>query len=77
MISVRLRLHGTLRLLMPQLSDDAQLTLPAGATVADLLERYAQSQRPALVAVNQSLARPDRLLRDGDEIDLYPSVDGG
>lgn len=62
-------------------------TSPEPTTVADLLGRlrrrggaWAQALAPdgrVLVAVNQELARPEMLVRDGDEVALFPPVTGG
>lgn len=62
--------------------------LPADVTdVAGLIvwlrgrgEPYAQAlANPAIVrtAVNQDYAAPDQVLRDGDEVALFPPVTGG
>jgi molybdopterin synthase sulfur carrier subunit len=61
--------------------------LPERATVADLLARlrerggvWAEALGPqarVLVAVNQDLARPETLIRDADEVALFPPVTGG
>ena len=55
-----------------------------GATVAQLIERVAATYpalAPALpsaiVAVNQEFAFPPTLLREGDEVALFPPVSGG
>jgi molybdopterin synthase catalytic subunit len=60
------------------------LELPANATVADLLARYAESGArlrnylPSIaVSINAEYASRDALLHDGDEIGLLPPVSGG
>ena len=58
--------------------------LPAGATVAAVLARFA-GRYPTLAglgpslraAVNDEFAAPDALLRDGDIVDLLPPFGGG
>lgn len=63
--------------------DQVSLTLPAGATVRDALERLRElpgggSLPPApLVAINLSYARPDAPLSPGDELAVIPPVAGG
>jgi molybdopterin converting factor subunit 1 len=60
------------------------VTLPAGATVADLRRQLADTY-PALagllersaVAVNHDFADADRLLAAGDEVAIIPPVSGG
>ena len=60
-----------------------ELSLPAGATVADVVAGLASlpgadrlPPRP-LVAVNERYASQDELLRPGDEVALIPPVAGG
>lgn len=60
------------------------LALPAGATVADLVERLAGVhpvvaglRRTLQVAVNHAMVPPDTALADGDEVALIPPVSGG
>ena len=69
---------------------DATVELPAGATVAELLERLsaslpatspvgsaAASLRGIAVGVNAEYATAAQVLRDGDEVGLLPPVSGG
>jgi molybdopterin converting factor subunit 1 len=59
------------------------VTIPDGATVAELLTRVRQmaggrSLPPApLVALNQEYAAPGQVIGSGDEIALIPPVAGG
>jgi molybdopterin converting factor subunit 1 len=60
------------------------LEIPAGATMADLFERYAQrfpalvGFRPSLVASrNQEFVPWDTLLSSEDDIAFLPPVSGG
>lgn len=63
--------------------DRLEVEVPVGSTVADLLRQLQQldhDQRlpPApLVAVNERYARPDQVLRAGDEVAVIPPVAGG
>lgn len=57
------------------------VTLPPGATVADLIGRLREEgvelpESPS-VAVNRSYADPTRPLVEGDEVALIPPVAGG
>jgi molybdopterin converting factor subunit 1 len=60
------------------------LALPDDATVADLKAAVRQA-RPelaealdsAVVAVNRNFAKPDQVLREGDEAAIFPPVSGG
>lgn len=64
--------------------DSEEQELPEGTTVGQLLEQLIARQpvldrlrRSLLVMVNRRYARPDQLLRDGDEVALIPPVSGG
>ncbi|HEX6533791.1 MAG TPA: MoaD/ThiS family protein [Gemmatimonadaceae bacterium] len=63
--------------------DRVSLTLPAGATVRDALERLRELPGGAhvpdapLVAINLAYARPDAPLAAGDELAVIPPVAGG
>jgi molybdopterin converting factor subunit 1 len=59
-------------------------TLPAGATVADLLrvlaERFPKlrgGEKSTLVAIGVEYATKDQVLREGDEVSVFPPVQGG
>lgn len=58
------------------------VTLPDGATVADLLAEVRRMSPgaglpPAAVAVNQTYAGREHLLLAGDEVAIIPPVAGG
>jgi molybdopterin converting factor subunit 1 len=81
-MQIRVRLFATLRQLAgwPQQT----LELPDGATVADglaeldrLYPQLTVKTRTIYVAVNQEYARPAQVLREGDELALFPPVSGG
>lgn len=62
--------------------DEMPLELHRGATVADCLAAIrsrAESKLPPspLVAVNQRYARPETVLKEGDEVAIIPPVAGG
>ncbi len=65
-------------------ASDLALHLPRGATVAAARDALARAH-PSLAAhlgrvafaVNQSYARPDAPLNEGDELALIPPVSGG
>lgn len=63
---------------------EAELELPAGATVAAALEAaaaqwpgLARHRRSTVAAVNQKYASKTDVLREGDELALLPPVSGG
>ena len=58
--------------------------LPAGSTVAELLSRLsmrfprlAAMRKSMLVAVGVDYQAPDYILKEGDEVSLFPPVQGG
>jgi molybdopterin synthase catalytic subunit len=60
------------------------LSLPVGSTVGDLRRQLAgrdgrlgQALQTALFAVNREFAFPEELLREGDEVAVFPPVSGG
>ena len=56
----------------------ATLDLPDGATLAGLLDHLDISARVQLISVNdQPEPDRDRVLRDGDEVRIFPFVVGG
>ncbi|MDF1662274.1 MAG: molybdopterin converting factor subunit 1 [Planctomycetota bacterium] len=64
--------------------DEVTLSLVDGATVQDVLNAMIEaqpslkdSQRALHVAVNQDIAEPDQVVKEADEIALFPPVGGG
>lgn len=58
--------------------------VPEGATVGDLMQRIqarfpklAPAARSTLVAVGFEYASPNQTLKNGDQISLFPPVQGG
>lgn len=81
-MQVRILFFGVLKDLAGQATDS--LSLPGGATLAEVLGHYEQ-RIPSLsglkasiaLSVNQEYARLETRLKDGDEIALLPPVSGG
>ena len=81
-MQVRVLFFGMLKDVVGRGSDS--LTLPAGATLGDLLARY-QKQFPRLqqflpslaLSINQEYAAATQPLRENDEVALLPPVSGG
>lgn len=57
--------------------DTLALELPAGATVFEALRRLGLSALELHAAVNGESAADGTVLRDGDEVILIPSIQGG
>lgn len=65
-------------------SDQQELALDEGTTAAEVWEslrrsygKLADYSRPPMIAINESYAAPDTMLRDGDELAFIPPVAGG
>lgn len=81
-MQIHVRLFATLRQLAGW--SKQTLDLPTGATLDDALaaidERFPAltiSQRTFYAAVNQEYAKGDQVLREGDEVAIFPPVSGG
>jgi sulfur carrier protein ThiS len=77
-VEVEVHLYSILRERLPSESKGiARVTMPEGATVADLLARFEIDQ-PVVVVVNGSRVR-DRLekLQTGDVVGIFTPVAGG
>ncbi|HEV8525593.1 MAG TPA: molybdenum cofactor biosynthesis protein MoaE [Terriglobales bacterium] len=81
-MQVRVLLFGMLKDLVGR--SDEMVSLPEGATLADLLAHYEdkvprlKSYLPSVaLSVNQEYASPQSPLRDMDEVGLLPPVSGG
>jgi len=65
-------------------SDEQELAVGEGTTAGDVWEslrrtyaRLAAYTQPPMIAINESYATPDAVLRDGDELAFIPPVAGG
>ena len=81
-MKVRLLLFAVLRDITGK--SEAELSLRDGTSAADVWQtlrsqypRLASYNHPPLVAVNETYAKADTLLRDGDELAFIPPVAGG
>ncbi len=78
---IMVRLLGSYRSLIAEPdagSDGAMLTVPDSATVAELLAGLPVPAGSAHTAfVNGRHAERNQVLRDGDELSVFPAVGGG
>jgi molybdopterin converting factor subunit 1 len=63
---------------------ERELALASGTTAQDVWQslrsqyaKLADYTQPPMIAVNESYAGPDTVLRDGDELAFIPPVAGG
>ncbi len=61
------------------LVDRLQLELPDGFVLVELLDmlEIELSVEALLMAVNGRMAGPERVLEDGDQVNLMPAISGG
>lgn len=81
-MKVRLLLFAVLRDIAG--TDERDLTLTDGTTARDVWQslrreyaKLADYTQPPMVAINETYATPETLLRDGDELAFIPPVAGG
>ena len=79
-VTVTVHLHTTLQRRTPKGSlRRLDVTLPAGSTLADLLDRLALPRRDdsVLLVINGRQADAEQVLHDADEVHLIPALSGG
>lgn len=77
-MKVRVNLFANLRDYAPAGSASGELTLADGATVADVLAALGiPAAIEAVLLVNGRRAQPGMRLRGGDEVTLFPPMEGG
>lgn len=64
--------------------DERELSVDEGTTAREVWEslrrsyaKLADYTQPPMIAINESYAAPDAILRDGDELAFIPPVAGG
>ena len=76
-MEVQLTLHGILRDHLPrQAKGKTTLSLPEGATVADVLHQFKLKQSVS-AAVSGVQVEPGHVLHDGDDLQLFRMIGGG
>lgn len=65
-------------------ADERELTLAEGTTAAEVwqwlrstYEKLADYTQPPMIAINETYATPEAVLREGDELAFIPPVAGG
>jgi len=79
-MQVQIHLYSVLRQHLPPGGKRGQavVTLPEGATVADLIAHLNITRRVRLVVVNDAQEKDrERPLQDGDRVKLFPVMVGG
>jgi len=79
-ITLRARLYASLRKYQPGLGhgESLQVELPDGSRVADLLDKLGVPKNETKqVFVNGRLQLSDYVLKDGEEVGIFPPIAGG
>jgi len=65
-------------------TDERELSVTEGTTASEVWEmlrrsyaKLAEYSQPPMIAINESYALPDSVLREGDELAFIPPVAGG
>jgi molybdopterin converting factor subunit 1 len=81
-IAVKVRLFATLR--QQAGWKEREFAVPSGSTLGDTIKRVEAltptltlTGRTIYAAVNQSYAKMEHVLDDGDEVAIFPPVSGG
>ncbi|MBI5879333.1 MAG: MoaD/ThiS family protein [Chloroflexi bacterium] len=80
MVRIHVTAYGDLRRYIPaeQRDSDASLTLPAGATVMQMLDALRLPyQNTWLIGVNDAVVDLEHALSDGDRVELMMPIGGG
>jgi len=78
---IRIRFFASFRQITGVDSEELDVTegLTVGTLIEDLKRRHEalEEKMKMLVAINGEYADPDTVLREGDEVALFPPVSGG
>jgi sulfur carrier protein ThiS len=76
-LEIQLTLHGILRDQLPrQAKGKTTLTLPPGATVADVLQQF-KLKSTVQAAVGGVQVEHSQVLQEGDDLQLFRMIGGG
>lgn len=76
-IEVSISMHGYLRARHAQLGSRHGMRVPAGTTVAQLLDGLGHTEEAWLVGVNGCAVPTQHCLHDADRLDIFPALEGG
>jgi sulfur carrier protein ThiS len=78
-MEVRLRLNWDLGRNFPDLPDEEiKLVLSEGTSIGELLEEHGiPAEKIGLISVNGCIAKTDSILKNQDDVQLYPPLEGG
>ncbi|MEW6105141.1 MAG: MoaD/ThiS family protein [Bacillota bacterium] len=78
-VTVSVKLFATLKKYLPQGSEDGVvLTLPAGATVQDVVDTLKiPREHASMLVAGDTYVQPDTPLADGMQLSIFPPLAGG
>ena len=78
-VTVTVKLFATLKKYAPNgRAGDIPLTLPAGATVLDVVDRLdIPHDQAAMLVAGDTYVQAETVLEDGQEISIFPPLAGG
>lgn len=78
-VTITVKLFATLKKYAPNgRAEDIPLTLPAGATVRDAVDRLdIPHDQAAMLVAGDTYVQPETVLEDGQEISIFPPLAGG
>lgn len=78
-VTITVKLFATLKQYAPNgRAEGIPLTLPAGATVRDVVERLdIPHDQAAMLVAGDTYVQPETVLEDGQEISIFPPLAGG
>jgi sulfur carrier protein ThiS len=77
MMEVTLQMNGALCRFLPEGERAVRLSVPAGCTVADLVDAVDARGEVWLIAVNGSVRRISDPVASGDVVDCFSAMEGG
>ena len=77
MIRVEINMHGNLRRFLPDGVSSIQLDLPDGTTVGGVVDQLRAENDIWLASIGNMVVPLSTELRNGDELDLFPVLEGG
>ena len=77
-MKVRISMYATLRRYAPEGGGNFELDLASGSTLKNLIERLKIPQTvERVILINGRLVNETTRLADGDEITIFPPIEGG
>lgn len=77
-LHIKVRGYGQLRQYLPGGREDAEVTVPRGSRLEDLIASLGMAVRDVwLIGLNGQVVEPGAKLQDGDEVEFFLPIGGG